>query len=434
MNVQESSSGGGGDHNDDAQWEAAALLAADAHERQHCTPPAPSSSALSLPPAPHTSSSAAAPLPPFTPPPPPPAEEPASMMVQENNDDIDPEWVAAAILLADSHERMQEETGGDDDGGGGGRGGRGVGQPAPQPHAITTTPLPPLPSTNRHGNPTAPPPPPPQHSSQPRHHYPSSRSSCDPRQIKSIIAGGRGFDARKRKWYYTSVVSGERFDGADAASRMKHDESVLLRGQDFDSRRRSLGPASSSSSSSSSGSTTSSPGGEMMASQNDLSHFVPMAVVESYRAKGITKLFDWQVACLKQVSSHDTTTERGGLVDPTTTTTTTTTTSTNTTINQTPNLVYSAPTSGGKTLVAEVLLLQALIRRGGAALFVLPYIALVEEKAKYFREVWREMQISVLTLHGENGTFFDDELDDQVSGSRCSGGESEGAHEACRCN
>ena len=129
-----------------------------------------------------------------------------------------------------------------------------------------------------------------------------------------------------------------------------------------------------------------------------------MAVVEAYKAKGITKLFDWQVACLQQIPSqgnagqHITAPNASTCANP-----------------PSPNLVYSAPTSGGKTLVAEILLLQALIRRGGAALFVQPYIALVEEKARYFRQVWKELQISVLTLHGENGTFLDDESDDHVS-------------------
>lgn len=50
----------------------------------------------------------------------------------------------------------------------------------------------------------------------------------------------------------------------------------------------------------------------------------------------------------------------------------------------TTNFLYTAPTSAGKTLVAEVLMLRRLIERGkGAkALFVVPLRALVEEKAR----------------------------------------------------
>jgi len=45
------------------------------------------------------------------------------------------------------------------------------------------------------------------------------------------------------------------------------------------------------------------------------------------------------------------------------------------------NLVYSAPTSGGKSLVAEVLLLRRVLRSSCPALLVLPYVAVCEEKA-----------------------------------------------------
>lgn len=44
------------------------------------------------------------------------------------------------------------------------------------------------------------------------------------------------------------------------------------------------------------------------------------------------------------------------------------------------NLLISMPTSGGKTLVAEVLLWQQLLLKNRDALFILPYVALVQEK------------------------------------------------------
>lgn len=54
----------------------------------------------------------------------------------------------------------------------------------------------------------------------------------------------------------------------------------------------------------------------------------------------------------------------------------------------------SAPTSGGKTLVAELLILRALLQQNGTmALLVVPFIALAMEKRDYLRDVWAPLQV-----------------------------------------
>jgi DEAD/DEAH box helicase len=52
------------------------------------------------------------------------------------------------------------------------------------------------------------------------------------------------------------------------------------------------------------------------------------------------------------------------------------------------NLVYTAPTGGGKSLVADILMLKNVIDNPGKkAILVLPYVALVQEKTAWLRRV-----------------------------------------------
>lgn len=87
---------------------------------------------------------------------------------------------------------------------------------------------------------------------------------------------------------------------------------------------------------------------------------LPSILVDNLRRLGIYSIYPWQAACLSG---------RGVL-------------------GGRQNLIYTAPTGGGKSLVADILLLKKIIGQPGKkALLVLPYVALVQEKLKWLRNV-----------------------------------------------
>ena len=90
------------------------------------------------------------------------------------------------------------------------------------------------------------------------------------------------------------------------------------------------------------------------------SYGLPASLVRNFTALGIDSIYPWQSSCLLG---------RGILTGE-------------------QNLVYSAPTGGGKSLVADVLMLKRVIEDPTKkAILVLPYVALVQEKLQWLRKV-----------------------------------------------
>ena len=92
---------------------------------------------------------------------------------------------------------------------------------------------------------------------------------------------------------------------------------------------------------------------------------LPPALTANFAALGVRNIYPWQASCLLA---------RGLLSGER-------------------HLVYTAPTGGGKSLVADVLLLKRIIENPGRkALLVLPYVALVQEKLKWMRRIVQDVE------------------------------------------
>ena len=93
---------------------------------------------------------------------------------------------------------------------------------------------------------------------------------------------------------------------------------------------------------------------------------LPEIILKNYNDNGITTMFQWQVDCLSLpgvLEGH--------------------------------NLVYSAPTSAGKTLVAEILLLKRLLETKKKIIFILPFVSVAREKAYILQKLYSGAGIRV---------------------------------------
>jgi POLQ-like helicase len=91
--------------------------------------------------------------------------------------------------------------------------------------------------------------------------------------------------------------------------------------------------------------------------------------------KGVQTLYQWQEECLKKA------------------------------LESTLNLIYSLPTSGGKTLVAELLMVREMLCNKKNCLYVLPYVSIVQEKIRTLSSLAVALDFSLEEYAGNRGSF-----------------------------
>ncbi|KAJ3222158.1 hypothetical protein HK099_002624 [Clydaea vesicula] len=110
---------------------------------------------------------------------------------------------------------------------------------------------------------------------------------------------------------------------------------------------------------------------------------LPKNVIAKYNAVGINSLYEWQVDCLL----------------------------TNGVLQGKKNLIYGAPTSAGKTMVCELLVLKKVIETKQKAIIILPFVSIVSEKTKYLQTMFESENLRICGYYGNNGNAKFDEID-----------------------
>ena len=102
----------------------------------------------------------------------------------------------------------------------------------------------------------------------------------------------------------------------------------------------------------------------------------PQDVINKYESIGIFEVFEWQAECLELNSKLGSFENKNLIIWLI---------FLKTKLYLDQNLVYSAPTSAGKTLVAELLMLKNVFKTRRKAIMILPFVSIAKEKLKYLQ-------------------------------------------------
>jgi hypothetical protein len=94
-------------------------------------------------------------------------------------------------------------------------------------------------------------------------------------------------------------------------------------------------------------------------------------VVMGFKACGVEKMYQWQDECLSLPGV----------------------------LEGTKNVVYTAPTSAGKSLVADVLAIKKSLKERKKIIIVLPYVAIVQEKTRFLKKCLGNIMAEVPRRH-----------------------------------
>ncbi|KAK6102486.1 DEAD/DEAH box helicase family protein [Brugia pahangi] len=111
----------------------------------------------------------------------------------------------------------------------------------------------------------------------------------------------------------------------------------------------------------------------------DYPSWVPNEIAVGYIEHGIQALLSWQLDVLNNRSLH---------------------------APQYGNLIFSAPTSSGKTVVAELIALNTVRQLRCKAIFVFPYISVAKEKFLCLQKIWRKVDLRVSAFIGSHSSPF----------------------------